>query len=104
MDVLTERTGLLVGVLEERVKETGRVVARQAFMVPEGGGLEWDVPLDRIRLVAGGSCAPAARFPLVTLPDAGVPGRVPSGASPHSGPGQTTVQAAPPRVKAEGSA
>ncbi|WP_328719159.1 hypothetical protein OHT52_06350 [Streptomyces sp. NBC_00247] len=50
-DTISERTGHLVGVVEERLKEGGRVVSRQAFMRPQGGGIEWDVPLDRIRPV-----------------------------------------------------
>ncbi|WP_327176374.1 hypothetical protein OG599_14420 [Streptomyces sp. NBC_01335] len=53
VDALSGRTGLLMGVVEERLKGSGKVVGRQAFMLPEGGGLEWDVPLDRIRPVAG---------------------------------------------------
>ncbi|MEV6531013.1 hypothetical protein AB0M86_15655 [Streptomyces sp. NPDC051639] len=51
MDTISERTGHLVGVLEERTKETNKVVSRQAFMRPEGGGIEWDVPLERIKPV-----------------------------------------------------
>lgn len=51
MDTVSERTGHLVGVLEERTKEGNKLVSRQAFMRPEGGGLEWDVPLERIKPV-----------------------------------------------------
>ncbi|NEA17950.1 hypothetical protein [Streptomyces halstedii] len=58
IDVLSERTGLLVGVLEECAKEGGAPVRRQAFMRPQGGGLEWDVPLERIRPAAGHRSSP----------------------------------------------
>ncbi|MFE7567610.1 hypothetical protein ACFU76_11670 [Streptomyces sp. NPDC057539] len=51
VDTISERTGHLVGVIEERAKETNKVVSRQAFMRPEGGGIEWDVPLERIKPV-----------------------------------------------------
>ncbi|WP_405506889.1 hypothetical protein OG323_09030 [Streptomyces cyaneofuscatus] len=51
MDTISERTGHLVGVIEERTKDGNRVVSRQAFMRPQGGGLEWDVPLERIKPV-----------------------------------------------------
>ncbi|GAA3004622.1 hypothetical protein [Streptomyces fulvorobeus] len=54
-DTTSERTGHLVGVIEERTKDGGRVVSCQAFMRPQGGGLEWDVPLDRIKPVEGQS-------------------------------------------------
>ncbi|MFD7316322.1 hypothetical protein [Streptomyces sp. NPDC059883] len=50
-DTISERTGHLVGVIEERLKESGRLVSQQAFMRPEGGGIEWDAPLDRVRPV-----------------------------------------------------
>ncbi|MEK8141699.1 hypothetical protein NKH18_00985 [Streptomyces sp. M10(2022)] len=53
-DTISERTGLLTGVLEERLKKSGNLVSRQAFMVPEGGGIEWDAPLDRVRPVEPG--------------------------------------------------
>lgn len=53
MDTISERTGHLVGVIEERTKEGNRLVSRQAFMRPEGGGVEWDVPLERIEPVGG---------------------------------------------------
>ncbi|MFF8435087.1 hypothetical protein [Streptomyces bacillaris] len=49
MDTVSERTGLLVGVIEERYKSNGKLHKSQAFMVPEGGGIEWDVPLERVR-------------------------------------------------------
>ncbi|MEU7042744.1 hypothetical protein AB0A77_17000 [Streptomyces varsoviensis] len=48
MDKISERTGLLVWVQEERTKEQNRLVKSQAFMQPPGGGIEWDVPLERI--------------------------------------------------------
>ncbi|MEU5823610.1 hypothetical protein [Streptomyces sp. NPDC047803] len=51
IDTVSERTGHLVGVIEERAKETDSVVSRQAFMRPVGGGIEWDVPLERVRPV-----------------------------------------------------
>ncbi|MFE7138765.1 hypothetical protein ACFVAG_13555 [Streptomyces sp. NPDC057644] len=51
MDTVSERTGRLVGVIEERYKSNGKLHKSQAFMVPPGGGLEWDVPLSRIRPV-----------------------------------------------------
>ncbi|MFG2405453.1 hypothetical protein ACGFR8_14160 [Streptomyces brevispora] len=51
LDIVSERTGLLMGVVEERLKVSGKLVKSQAFMVPEGGGLEWDVPLERVRPV-----------------------------------------------------
>ncbi|MEU0299035.1 hypothetical protein ABZ252_06130 [Streptomyces sp. NPDC006175] len=50
-DTISERMGYLVGVIEERTKGGNRVVSRQAFMRPQGGGIEWDVPLDRIKPV-----------------------------------------------------
>lgn len=49
LDALSERTGLLMGVVEERLKVSGELVRSQAFMAPEGGGIEWDVPLERVR-------------------------------------------------------
>ncbi|MFG2650129.1 hypothetical protein [Streptomyces sp. NPDC048436] len=52
-DTVSERTGHLVGVIEERTKEGQKLVSRQAFMRPEGGGLEWDVPLERVKPVEG---------------------------------------------------
>ncbi|MFF9396606.1 hypothetical protein [Streptomyces griseoluteus] len=50
-DRISERTGHLVYVLEERTKEKYKLISSQAFMCPVGGGIEWDVPLDRIRPV-----------------------------------------------------
>ncbi|WP_326739047.1 hypothetical protein [Streptomyces sp. NBC_01022] len=50
-DTISERTGRLVGVIEERTKGDNRVVSRQAFVRPQGGGIEWDVPLERIKPV-----------------------------------------------------
>lgn len=50
-DTISKRTGLLMGVLEERAKKTEKVISQQAFLVPESGGIEWDVPLDRVRPV-----------------------------------------------------
>ncbi|WP_331725474.1 hypothetical protein OG596_38045 (plasmid) [Streptomyces sp. NBC_01102] len=57
LDTISERTGLLTGVLEERLKKSGNLVSRQAFMVPEGGGIEWDVPVERVRPVEPGDTA-----------------------------------------------
>lgn len=51
VDTISERTGHLVGVLEEHTREGHKLVSQQAFMRPEGGGTEWDVPLDRVRPV-----------------------------------------------------
>ncbi|MEV5603258.1 hypothetical protein AB0L33_17640 [Streptomyces sp. NPDC052299] len=51
IDTISERTGHLVGVIEERTKETNSGVRRQAFMRPVGGGIEWDVPLERVHPV-----------------------------------------------------
>ncbi|MFJ9890802.1 hypothetical protein ACIQRW_33820 [Streptomyces sp. NPDC091287] len=51
MDTVSERTGRLVGVIEERCKSNGKLHKRQAFMRPQGGGQEWDVPMDRIKPV-----------------------------------------------------
>ncbi|PZT72267.1 MULTISPECIES: hypothetical protein [unclassified Streptomyces] len=51
VDTISERTGLLVGVIEERYKSNGQLAGRQAFMRPQGGGVEWDVPLERIKPV-----------------------------------------------------
>ncbi|MBZ3906593.1 hypothetical protein [Streptomyces griseiscabiei] len=49
----TERhwTGELVGVIEERVKESGKLLSRTAYLRPRGGGIEWDAPLAHIRPV-----------------------------------------------------
>ncbi|MCQ8832452.1 hypothetical protein [Streptomyces malaysiensis] len=48
-DVETGRTGELQGVIEERVKGTGKLLSQTAFMRPRGGGLEWEAPLNRIK-------------------------------------------------------
>ncbi|MER6157916.1 hypothetical protein ABT147_20565 [Streptomyces sp. NPDC001868] len=50
-DTQHDRTGELVGVIEERLKESGKLLNRTAYMRPRGGGIEWDVPLARIRPV-----------------------------------------------------
>jgi hypothetical protein len=50
-DTQHERTGELVGVLEERLKESGKLLSRTAYVRPRGGGIEWDAPLARIRPV-----------------------------------------------------
>lgn len=53
MDTISERTGHLVDVIEERTKDGNQLISRQAYMRPEGGGVEWDVPLERIAPVGG---------------------------------------------------
>ncbi|MFC9808478.1 hypothetical protein [Streptomyces griseoaurantiacus] len=50
-DTAHQRTGELVGVIEERAKGTGKLLKRTAYVRPTGGGIEWDVPLARIRPV-----------------------------------------------------
>ncbi|WP_241827285.1 hypothetical protein [Streptomyces graminilatus] len=50
VDIVSERTGRLVGVIGECLKESGKVISRQAFLRPEGGGTEWNVPLSRVKL------------------------------------------------------
>ncbi|WP_371576813.1 hypothetical protein [Streptomyces sp. NBC_01314] len=50
-DTLSKRTGELHGVIEERTKEGNKVISRTAFLRPEGGGTEWDVPLKHVRPV-----------------------------------------------------
>ncbi|MFD7998218.1 hypothetical protein [Streptomyces mirabilis] len=50
-DRVSGRTGELQDVIEERLKETGRVVSRIAYIRPQGGGIEWDTPLDHVRRV-----------------------------------------------------
>jgi len=50
-DTQHERRGELVGVIEERVKETGRLFSRMAFLRPRGGDMGWEVPLDAIQPV-----------------------------------------------------
>ena len=52
-DTVSERTGFLMGVVEERTRERNELVSAQAFMRPEGGGPEWDVPVERIRPFGG---------------------------------------------------
>ncbi|WP_416963884.1 hypothetical protein [Streptomyces sp. Agncl-13] len=52
-DTAHQRTGELVGVIEERLKGSGKVISRQAFLRPKGGGVEWDVPLTRIKVARG---------------------------------------------------
>lgn len=49
-DVGTGCTGELQGVIEERVKGTGKLFSQTAYMRPRGGGLEWEAPLNRIKL------------------------------------------------------
>ncbi|MFF7470957.1 hypothetical protein [Streptomyces sp. NPDC008092] len=48
-DGVSGRTGELQGVIEERLKQTGRVISRTAYLRPQGGGIEWDTPLDHVR-------------------------------------------------------
>ncbi|AQA15486.1 MULTISPECIES: hypothetical protein [Streptomyces] len=48
-DAETGQTGELQGVIEERVKGTGKLFSQTAYMRPRGGGFEWEAPLDRIR-------------------------------------------------------
>ncbi|WP_234354828.1 hypothetical protein [Streptomyces sp. NRRL WC-3618] len=48
-DTRHDRTGELVGVIEERLKESGKLLSRTAYVRPKGGGIEWDAPLARIR-------------------------------------------------------
>ncbi|KUL46341.1 hypothetical protein [Streptomyces regalis] len=50
-DSETECQGELQGVIEERLKETNKVINRTAFVRPRGGGIEWEAPLNRIRPV-----------------------------------------------------
>ncbi|MEV1065553.1 hypothetical protein [Streptomyces sp. NPDC050263] len=50
-DTLSKRTGELHGVIEERTKEGNKLISRTAFLRPEGGGTEWDVPLKHVRPV-----------------------------------------------------
>ncbi|WP_326650378.1 hypothetical protein [Streptomyces sp. NBC_01750] len=53
-DKISHRTGELMGVLEERTEE-GQLIKREAYVRPEGGGMEWEVPLAQIKLVRDGS-------------------------------------------------
>ncbi|MFF5143190.1 hypothetical protein ACFY6U_26240 [Streptomyces sp. NPDC013157] len=48
-DRTSGRTGELQGVIEERLKDTGRVISRTAYIRPRGGGIEWGTPLDHVR-------------------------------------------------------
>ncbi|MFQ6141631.1 hypothetical protein ACWEGQ_13185 [Streptomyces seoulensis] len=50
VDDRTGRKGELQGVIEERTKNGDRLIGRTAYMRPRGGGVEWEVPLNRIRL------------------------------------------------------
>lgn len=50
-DTVSGRTGELQGVIEERVKETGRVISQTAYIRPRGGGIEWDAPLKHVQPV-----------------------------------------------------
>ncbi|MFC4508365.1 MULTISPECIES: hypothetical protein [Streptomyces] len=47
-DTLSKRTGELHGVIEERTKEGDKLISQTAFLRPEGGGAEWDVPLNHV--------------------------------------------------------
>lgn len=48
-DAETGQTGELQGVIEERVKGTGKLFSQTAYLRPRGGGFEWEAPLDRVR-------------------------------------------------------
>ena len=48
-DIETGLKGELQGVIEERTKEANRLVSRIAYLRPRGGGVEWEIPLNRIR-------------------------------------------------------
>ncbi|MFD4124529.1 hypothetical protein ACFXKK_06245 [Streptomyces globisporus] len=50
-DTVHQRTGELVGVIDERIKESGKLLKRTAYVRPTGGGIEWDVPLKHVRPV-----------------------------------------------------
>ncbi|WP_329216627.1 hypothetical protein OG352_11995 [Streptomyces sp. NBC_01485] len=50
-DTMHERTGELVGVIEERTKEGRKLISQTAYLRPKGGGMEWETPLARIQLV-----------------------------------------------------
>lgn len=50
-DRVSGRIGELQDVIEERLKEAGRVISRTAYIRPQGGGIEWDTPLDHVRCV-----------------------------------------------------
>ncbi|MFI7293441.1 hypothetical protein [Streptomyces sp. NPDC050121] len=47
-DKVSGRTGELQDVIEERLKDTGRVISRTAYIRPKGGGIEWDAPLKHV--------------------------------------------------------
>ncbi|WP_405772126.1 hypothetical protein [Streptomyces sp. NBC_01538] len=36
-------------MIEERLKESGKILSRTTYVRPKGGGIEWDAPLARIR-------------------------------------------------------
>ncbi|MGF1237497.1 hypothetical protein [Streptomyces sp. 2-6] len=50
VDDRTGRRGELQGVIEERTKEDDKLISRTAYLRPRGGGVEWEAPLNRIRL------------------------------------------------------
>ncbi|MBW8736020.1 MAG: hypothetical protein JF621_02410 [Streptomyces turgidiscabies] len=50
-DTISERTGELVGLVEEHTKEGRKLIRQTAFLRPRGGGMEWEVPLARVRPV-----------------------------------------------------
>lgn len=50
-DTISGRTGEFQGVIEERAKETGRVISQTAYVRPRGGGIEWDAPLKHVHPV-----------------------------------------------------
>ncbi|MEU3201180.1 hypothetical protein [Streptomyces sp. NPDC006996] len=50
-DTQHERTGELVGVIEEHTKEGRKLISQTSYLRPKGGGMEWETPLARIRPV-----------------------------------------------------
>ena len=50
-DTKHERTGELVGLIEEHTKEDRKLISQTAYLRPKGGGMEWETPLARIRPV-----------------------------------------------------
>ncbi|MBQ0825220.1 hypothetical protein J5Y05_01635 [Streptomyces sp. RG38] len=54
-DTQHDRTGELVGVIEEHTKKGRKLISRTAFLRPTGGGIEWDVPLESVKPVKAGS-------------------------------------------------
>lgn len=62
-DSQTGRRGHLMGVLVETHRETRRERSREAFVRPEGGGLEWSAPLERIKPVEHGPRSRAGNSP-----------------------------------------